>query len=1376
MYYYLKIIKSKNGNTPLHLAIENKNSKLILYLIRNNSSLVIKNKEGKYPIDIAVKENNWDLVKYLTKLSKIIVLKNKFDRKNLKSNNYNKKDKGSKNCKIINKLPKIEEAEQSEDSINLEQNNEDKKELNKYKGNKKQINNNNNNSLNDFKNNNGNEHNSSIINNRRKLDSNTLRSILNKSYNRYIKKIDNDMDTTSFCVSDSDVQNNSSIVEKTINNKHNSIEVQKLDNKLTNSQSICESFTLDDLMKCENSFVNLEDNDNSNKNNNDNDFKKTKKDTDSCYKLKTINKEKESTKRELFELKQIEVNSKNNNSLKENIEIANIKSNKNGIFNLIANQNNLFNNINVLDKQLKNINNSDINNTKTLINKNLNEIKPPSNKQIIKELKEKIVNIDIDNVLDRSKSYNINKESYNLNKQNIKTKLKSYKLNNQNKTNSISNDEDKDLFDKLGESILKAKEYYKYTKKALKDSCCKAIVSSNNKLYKFKNGIKKLSIYIRNDTTTIESEINNFKFKESLINAFKNNIEFSDILNYDVYNLQSKQTKYFYDTYNNDNNLDLTYISKINQSLLYQEENVNKLSISSIFPSKNNIEKKEYYSNIKNNKTLNMVKVYNSSKASNKNLSTYSDLNKSITNSKDDIPNKHHNSLIVSYRGRLIDCGMPPINIHCKNMLDINKLKTKYDKEFKSKSNKNHNIKNRKLNYKLKRLNFKSLTSGKYLIKKVDKFLKDKNLVKQLSKYYCLNIIKFRYSSIIKKTRNNNNKIFNNQIDLRSCCFNSNCCISLSILLYLKYNNFSNILSLYSKYKKISFESNYKANINNNDIERTGVNIINNNICIETLNNNTNNNINSIISSRNQYSNYKSNIKIALPEALGSSGYLYNEDYYNIFNNNNRAIANPKNNNNLNNYNNSDIIANKSIKNNNTPILNESNKFKSSKSLVKQKKSNKLLFINNLNEINKNFDRLNTQDIINKSNKNKLSNIINNNFFNDNNNKSSINENRANNTRFLKSDINLKYINVNTIKEEDFNIYKKSSNDNSKLCCSNDDNLLRHNSEKNSRRNFLKLSYNDNIYNNNYILNANKKTSNKNLLVKSNQNNNLIKIIKNNDSIYKKIFDRYAVEEINSNINKTNNISNSNYSKDNKVEYINHLKLNVDLNFDCKKPNKKYSTNSVFNNEDSRMWYNISQDKIDVYEDEDEYNDNIHDLSKKLLLNNNKNNNSYTSNNEANINANINTNNNAQLNHINNNSINNSIDQNASYDECVSDNEESNTSQLTINSKSVFDLLKKYNAHLIDYQNKQLEVFNNSELSSSSKTFKKTLTKTNSLTYSKSYSNLLYKSESVINYRQLYFINSKEYKLNISNNCKKNNALLYKNFCTYNRIVNYNSS
>ena len=48
--------KNKNGNTPLHLAIQIGNHDIIKLLLDNGASIIIKNKQGKTPYDFATKD------------------------------------------------------------------------------------------------------------------------------------------------------------------------------------------------------------------------------------------------------------------------------------------------------------------------------------------------------------------------------------------------------------------------------------------------------------------------------------------------------------------------------------------------------------------------------------------------------------------------------------------------------------------------------------------------------------------------------------------------------------------------------------------------------------------------------------------------------------------------------------------------------------------------------------------------------------------------------------------------------------------------------------------------------------------------------------------------------------------------------------------------------------------------------------------------------------------------------------------------------------------------------------------------------------------------------------------------------------------------
>lgn len=98
----------------MHLAIKNKNTKLILYLIRHGSSLTLKNKEGKYPIDLAVETDDWELVKYLTKLSNILIMKSKLEQEQ-EQERINKINKSNRKISAQGK-PDLFDIDESEDS------------------------------------------------------------------------------------------------------------------------------------------------------------------------------------------------------------------------------------------------------------------------------------------------------------------------------------------------------------------------------------------------------------------------------------------------------------------------------------------------------------------------------------------------------------------------------------------------------------------------------------------------------------------------------------------------------------------------------------------------------------------------------------------------------------------------------------------------------------------------------------------------------------------------------------------------------------------------------------------------------------------------------------------------------------------------------------------------------------------------------------------------------------------------------------------------------------------------------------------------------------------------------------------------------------
>lgn len=70
--YLYFLLYSKAGDSVIHLAVSNKNLKLINFLANRGANLRLKNNSNKYPIDIASETNNIECMQFIAKLSNLV--------------------------------------------------------------------------------------------------------------------------------------------------------------------------------------------------------------------------------------------------------------------------------------------------------------------------------------------------------------------------------------------------------------------------------------------------------------------------------------------------------------------------------------------------------------------------------------------------------------------------------------------------------------------------------------------------------------------------------------------------------------------------------------------------------------------------------------------------------------------------------------------------------------------------------------------------------------------------------------------------------------------------------------------------------------------------------------------------------------------------------------------------------------------------------------------------------------------------------------------------------------------------------------------------------------------------------------------------------
>ncbi len=61
----LKLLTSKDGNTPLHRAAENGKLDVVKYFVENGADAKAANKDGKTPLHCAAENGHWHIEKYL---------------------------------------------------------------------------------------------------------------------------------------------------------------------------------------------------------------------------------------------------------------------------------------------------------------------------------------------------------------------------------------------------------------------------------------------------------------------------------------------------------------------------------------------------------------------------------------------------------------------------------------------------------------------------------------------------------------------------------------------------------------------------------------------------------------------------------------------------------------------------------------------------------------------------------------------------------------------------------------------------------------------------------------------------------------------------------------------------------------------------------------------------------------------------------------------------------------------------------------------------------------------------------------------------------------------------------------------------------------
>jgi ankyrin repeat protein len=126
-YYTINEQTNIRGNTPLHLAVQNKADKAVLFLILNGADKNIKNNKKFTPLESIKDDKNIDK-KWKAKVKKILNGKIK-DYTELDSCNFDKILKNEENIKLTEKINLMN------GNIKKEYN---KKEENKKKGNKKE--------------------------------------------------------------------------------------------------------------------------------------------------------------------------------------------------------------------------------------------------------------------------------------------------------------------------------------------------------------------------------------------------------------------------------------------------------------------------------------------------------------------------------------------------------------------------------------------------------------------------------------------------------------------------------------------------------------------------------------------------------------------------------------------------------------------------------------------------------------------------------------------------------------------------------------------------------------------------------------------------------------------------------------------------------------------------------------------------------------------------------------------------------------------------------------------------------------------------------------------------------------------------------------